>query len=188
MRDQISAQPEKQSNPGPRYRRAKAFLFGLALLLSLVAAGCSQGSYPLDIFYEMHYQQSYKSYEPPRLGGVESAVAWFPGPESTSFNTGAHLYKVNCAMCHGPDAKGSASPDGPGAVLKTMVEKYGYAEKAPSDLTLFPPGFIENVVAFTPQPGQPRFFGADSVMPPFGKLLNPEEIRAIAQYIGTLPK
>ena len=171
-------------------RRLKSCLLGVALLVGLAALGCTQGSYPLDIFYEMHYQQSYKSGEPPRLSAPGSSVAWYPPPNSTSFDDGQHLFAVNCSMCHGNDAKGSASPQGPGPVLNTLMTQYGYEEKAPTDLTLFSPEFVENVVKFTSQPGRLRFFdvpGKDSVMPPFGKLLSPDEIRAIADFIATLP-
>ena len=169
--------------------KLKGCLFGLALFVGLFAVGCTQGSYPVDIFYEMHYQQSYKSGEPPSLSAPASSVAWFPPQESTAFDTGTgrHLFTVNCSMCHGDDAKGSASPQGAGSVLRTLMDQYGYQEQAPTDLTLFTPDFIQSVVEFTAQPGRPRYFGDDSVMPPFGKLLSADEISAIAQYIATLP-
>ena len=103
-------------------RYQKLYLRGIALLVGLMAAaGCAQGSYPLDIFYEMHYQPSYKAHEPPRLSAPESAVAWFPPPPATSFaNDGEHLFQVNCSMCHVAGAKG----DGP--VLQKMEDTYGY--------------------------------------------------------------
>jgi len=163
-------------------KRPRLYLFGFISLLGMVMVGCSQGSYPLDFFYEMHYQQSYRSYEPPRLSSPAGAVPWFPSPAATSTASGERLFQVNCSMCHGPGAKG----DGP--VLKKMKESYGYAEKAPTNLTLFPVAFIEQVAGFTPQPDRPLFFGEGSVMPPFGKLLSPEERQLIAEYIATLPK
>ena len=170
-------------------RKVKRLCFGLAVLAGVIAAGCTQGSYPVDIFYEMHYQQYYKSHEPPRLSAPEGSVAWFPPPESTAFdaNSGQHLYSINCSMCHGTDAKGTASPQGPGSVLRTLSVQYGYQEQAPTDLTLFTPDFIQAVVEFTPQPGRSRYFGDSSIMPPFGKLLSSKEIREIAEYIATLP-
>lgn len=168
-------------------RKLKRYLLGLAILASLFAIGCTQGSYPVDIFYEMHYQQSYKAQEPPSLSAPEGSVAWFPPPESTSFDSGRHLFTVNCSMCHGTDAKGSASPQGPGPVLRILTVQYGYQEQAPTDLTLFTPDFIQSVVSFTSQPGRSRYFGDSSIMPPFGKLLSAKEIRVIAEYIATLP-
>ena len=167
--------------------KVKRLTFGLAILAGVIAAGCTQGSYPVDIFYEMHYQQSYRSGEPPRLSPPDTAVAWFPPPKSTAFDNGQHLYAINCSMCHGTDAKGTASPQGTGSVLRTLTVQYDYREQAPTDLTLFTPDFIQAVVGFTPQPGRSRYFGDNSIMPPFGKLLSSKEIRAIADYIATLP-
>ena len=158
-------------------RKFKAYLLGLALLGSLAAISCTQGSYPVDIFYEMHYQQSYKSHEPPRLSSPASAVAFFPGPKSTAFNTGQHLFTINCSMCHGQDAKGA------GPVLIKLMSTYGYTPLITPDLTTLPPAAITPFLLATERP-----FGPDSVMPPFGKLLSAEERQAIADYIGTLPK
>ena len=55
----------------------------------------------MDIFYEMHYQQTFKSQEPPSLSAPAGSVAWYPPPQSTAFNDGRHLFTVNCSMCHG---------------------------------------------------------------------------------------
>ena len=74
----------------------------------------------MDIFYEQHYQQSYKSHEPPRLAGVAGAVAYYPPPPNTTDDSVEHLYEVNCQMCHGPGAKGD------GAVLDLLINSYGY--------------------------------------------------------------
>ncbi len=161
------------------FRRApRLYLYGIALLAGLLAvAGCSQGSYPLDIFYEMHYQPSYKAHEPPRLSAPESAVPFYPAPRATSFaDDGRHLFEVNCSMCHGPGAKG----DGP--VLQIMEGTYGYTPLVPTDLTTFPPNAIEGFLSQTSRP-----FGPQSIMPPFAKLLSSEERRLIAEYIDTLP-
>ena len=159
-------------------RRLKPYLFGLAILTGLFVAGCTQGSYPVDIFYEMHYQQSYKSGEPPRLSPPADSVAWFPPPQSTAFDSGRHLFAVNCSMCHGQGAKG----DGP-VVLK-LKETYGYQPVVdPPDLTRTPVTTIDLILQ-----SKQRFFGPDTVMPPFGKLLSADQRLAIIEYIGTLPK
>ena len=79
-------------------------------------------------------------------------------------------------MCHGAGAKG----DGP--VLQKMEDTYGYRPLVPTDLTPFPPNVIEGILSRSSRP-----FGPQSVMPPFGKLLSPEEQRLIAEYIDTLP-
>ncbi|SVA68605.1 uncharacterized protein METZ01_LOCUS121459, partial [marine metagenome] len=33
----------------------------------LITTACAQGTYPVDFFPEMHYQDSYHSQQPPRL-------------------------------------------------------------------------------------------------------------------------
>jgi azurin len=157
--------------------KVKASLLGLALLGALAAFGCSQGSYPVDIFYEMHYQQTHKAQEPPSLSAPASSVPWYPPPVSTSFTDGQHLYTVNCAMCHGDAAAG----DGP--VVQMLKEDYGYRPVIdPPDLTDNP---VDNIV-FTIS-SNTRVFGPDSVMPPFGKLLSEAERLAIAEYVDSLP-
>lgn len=160
-----------------RPRRLKGVILGLALIAGLVAAGCTSGTYPVDIFYEMHYQQSYKSHEPPRLTAVEHAVAFFPGPASTTDSSGAHLFKVNCQMCHGPGAKGD------GSVLTRLIDTYGYTPIVSPDITNRPFTAIIGTLGRTARP-----LGPTSVMPPFGKLLSSNESAAIAEYIGSLPK
>ena len=164
-------------------RTPRLYLYGIALLAGLLAvAGCSQGSYPLDIFYEMHYQPSYKANEPPRLSAPASAVPFYPAPVATSFtNDGRHLYQVNCSMCHGPVAKG----DGP--VLQKMEATYGYVPALDPDLTstaVMPMG-TEGIEGF--------MFSGVVVMPNFSKLLSKEEMRLIAEYVvfclqGTQPQ
>ena len=158
-------------------RPIKAVLGAVALLAVLAAIGCTSGSYPVDIFYEQHYQQSYKSHEPPRLSGVPGAVAFYPAPPNTFDDSVEHLYDVNCQMCHGTGAKG----DGP--VLNLLINSYGYETAITPDLTTLTPAEIESFLKVTVRP-----FGPNSVMPPFGKLLSEDERWALAQYIDGLPK
>ena len=154
--------------------RLKTLLLGMSVFVGLTAMACSQGAYPLDIFYEMHYQQSYKVQEPPVLTAVESAVPWFPGPKSTSFGTdGKHLFEVNCSMCHGQTGKG----DGPVLQL-LMSSEYGYQPALNPDLTADP-------VMAMGQAGIEGFMrGGVNVMPNFSKLLSAEEMTAISEYIA----
>jgi mono/diheme cytochrome c family protein len=49
--------------------------------IALVAMACSTGAYPVDVFTEMHYHQSYKSQEPPRLGPAEGSAPFTIGAE-----------------------------------------------------------------------------------------------------------
>jgi mono/diheme cytochrome c family protein len=159
-------------NGGRRWgARRYVLLAGLVLALVLTT-GCARGSYPLDIFYEMHYQQSFRSHEPPRLSVPQSAVPWFPAPQPTSFaGDGRHLYEVNCSMCHGNAGRG----DGP--VLERMISAYGYQPAITPDLTA-PQVMAAGV------PGVEAFvINGVVVMPAFAKLLTPEEIRLTSEYV-----
>ena len=158
-------------------RKLRGPLIGFAVLAGLLAVGCTQGSYPVDIFYEMHYQQSYKVQEPPSLSAPADSVAWFPPPESTAFQTGEHLYAVNCSMCHGATGQG----DGP--VVETLKAKYEYRPVVDPPIVTDNP--VDNIVLILSS--ENRFFGPNSVMPPFRKLLSDEEILQIAEYIHTIP-
>ena len=157
-------------------RGVRPYLMGFALIVALSVVGCGQGTYPLDIFYEMHYQQTHKSHEPPRMAGVEGAVpvGWVPTSKSTSFNTGEHLFNVNCAMCHGPGGKG----DGP--VLQKMIDTYNYKPAVDPDLTS--PG----VVGMQEKGMMGFMISGVVVMPSFKKLLTAEEMELIAEYIVSL--
>ena len=178
MMDRVESQPAT-NRPPMRWskRRLKRWFLGAALFSGLLLAACSQGTYPLDIFYEQHYQQYYRSQEPPTLIGGASAVAFYPPPASMVTNTGAELFLVNCQMCHGADAKGS------GPVLAKMVDQYGYGPIVDTNITNRPVSFIASRLE-----AQVRPLGPTSVMPPFGKLLSEQERNAIAEYIGSLPK
>jgi len=162
---------------GTGKRGLKGWFIGIVTLFGILVVGCSQGSYPVDIFYEQHYQQSYRSHEPPRLIGVADAVAFYPPIVSTVTNTGADLFRVNCQMCHGADAQGT------GPVLAKMIENYGYEPIVSPNITNRPVSFIASRLEAETRP-----LGPSSVMPPFGKLLSEAERNAIAKYIGTLPK
>lgn len=163
----------KNAHTNRSRRSARNFLLGIGLLVVLASlVGCSQGSYPLDIFYEMHYQQSFKVHEPPRLSVPASAVGWFPPPKATSFtDDGQHLYQVNCSMCHGQTGQG----DGP--VLQKMMTTYGYQPVVTPNLT------SDQVMLMGPD-GITGFMGSGLVvMPNFSKLLTDDEMRLIAEYV-----
>jgi len=166
-----------RTRTGQVKRGLRRWFFGVAMLFGIVLVGCSQGSYPVDIFYEQHYQQSYRSHEPPRLIGVADAVAFYPPTTSTVTNTGADLFRVNCQMCHGSDAKGI------GPVLARIVNSYGYQPIVDTNITTRPVSFIASRLEAESRP-----LGPSSVMPPFGKLLSENERNAIAEYVGSLPK
>ena len=178
MSELIPASPLGLGKPAPRRWRGGRFLL-LAVVVGMLASACGatlpgRGSYPLDIFYEMHYQQSYKSNEPPRLSGVADAVAWFPPPRSTAFetNTGSYLFGVNCSMCHGAEGKG----DGP-VLTKMMGLSYNYQPVLTPDLT-------DPAVSSIGSQGIEGYMASGIVvMPSFKKLLSAEERRLIVAYV-----
>tara|TARA_B100000586_G_scaffold232273_1_gene181586 strand:- start:271 stop:762 length:492 start_codon:yes stop_codon:yes gene_type:complete len=155
----------------------------------LITTACAQGTYPVDFFPEMHYQDSYHSQQPPRLDIPIGSVP-ITGKEllltSETFNSvvnpkpgedigeGRKLYEINCAMCHGQSGHGD------GTVLTTMIEKYGYQPKLSPDLRVasaLPDSFL-----FTMISNEDLIVG-DGAMPLFQKLLTPEERWSLVNYI-----
>jgi mono/diheme cytochrome c family protein len=161
--------------------------------IAILAVACVQesGTYPIETFTEMHYAQSYRSQEIPRLGGVESAVAYdgqgnaqdmlnvLPTKQTHPYDAGAgaELYRVNCAVCHGVTGGG----DGPAAAHITSPNS-AYAD--------------DNGVAYAPPPNlvearnrfnEDAMFGLVTngilVMPKFGPLLSEAERWDIVRYI-----
>ena len=153
-------------------------LVGLAVVAGLLAVGCSQGSYPLDIFYEMHYQPSYKAHEPPRLSPPASAVPWYGStpPQPTSFaGSGKHVFETNCAMCHG------ATGQGDGQVLGRMIVDYGYVT---TDAPLLNPNLASEAARGLSRDDLRNVVtGGVNVMPPFAKLLTDEQVELVLDYV-----
>ena len=172
-----------------RRRVGRAYVLALLVLVGVLATGCAKGTYPLDIFYEMHYQQTYRSHEPPRLSVPEGAVPItgravlltenpIPGQ---GIEEGARLFAANCTFCHGMQGKG----DGP--VLRTMKEKYNYGtDERPYTITPnLTDEFVKNqadVAVFA------WITNGVTVMPSFNKLLTMEERWLLVNYIRTLPE
>ncbi len=161
-------------------------MVSILLLASIVAVGCSNGTYPVDIFYEMHYQQSYGPHEPPRLSapagavpitGVQISTGENPFEASpTVLHAGESIFASNCVFCHG--AQGKA--DGP--VLQTMKDRYNYGTDAqPYTIT---PNLTD---PFVVQQADAALFGwvtnGVTVMPSFQKLLSVDERWQVVNYI-----
>ncbi len=172
--------------------RARFGLLAIIVALGVVAAGCANGTYPLDIFYEMHYTQSYSSHEPPRLSPPEGAVPITGRPVFTPENPipgqrvdeGARLYAANCVFCHGTAGNGE-DPQLQGPVLRIMRESYGYGTAArPYTIT---PDLTSDVVKDLPDAGLYGWITTGvTVMPSFDKLLTIEERWLLVNYIRTL--
>ena len=62
MINRVKLHVERSSNELPNIGRSRRglrrWLVGLTMLFGIALVGCSQGSYPVDIFYEQHYKQS----------------------------------------------------------------------------------------------------------------------------------
>ncbi len=108
--------------------KSKMVWLGLIAAVCVLALACSTGSYPVDVFTEMHYQQSYRSQEPPRLLPAEDAVPFTkessplrslepisqadvlvmvnPIPRNAATEElGRQIFMTNCAVCHGPTGR-----------------------------------------------------------------------------------
>ena len=166
---------------------ARASLWGLLLMLLVVATGCSGNkTYPFDIFQEMHYQASKRAQEPPRRMPPSDSVPT-SGKEvqlsaeqlrtmqnpvartQPNLERGETLYQTNCAMCHGKSGKG----DGPVA----LKFKAANATTLPANLSL----------PATQDKAESQIWGIITSgglnMPPFRDLLTAEERWLVVQYI-----
>ena len=111
------------------FKRQKMKLALMLVLVGLISSACmpwGRGTYQIEIFSEMHYDQSYKSQEPPRLYPAEGSVPFMlhEGGTDGVFNVssdssltqteetvsaGSGLYQVNCSFCHGMTGKGDGA-------------------------------------------------------------------------------
>ncbi|MQF69928.1 cytochrome c [SAR202 cluster bacterium AD-804-J14_MRT_500m] len=171
--------------------------------LVIFTSACAEGTYPLDYFYEMHYQPSFESQEPPRLmpapGAVPITGREVPLPTNMSWEEidslhnpysgenvgmGAQLFAINCAVCHGTAGKGD------GKVLKTMVEDYGHELNLSKNVNLSILFALPDGRLFTTITNRDLRPDADMtrprVMPQFEKLLTAEERWMLVNYIKTL--
>jgi mono/diheme cytochrome c family protein len=179
-------------------RNVRSRFAGRRLLIALasfalLATACVQesGTYPIEIFTEMHYSQAYRSQEIPRLSGVESAVAYngegnaqtvsnmLPAREAHPYDAGAgaELFRVNCSACHGQAGLG----DGPAAAHITSENsawftETGSAYAGPPDLQASRTAMNEDVMFGIITSGI-------TVMPRFGPLLSEAERWDVVRYI-----
>lgn len=172
----------------------------LVLASAFALLGCSRGSYPVDFFSEMHYNQSYKTQEPPSLSAPADSVP-IAGRELTytlaqardlsnplavddaTIKRGEGLYRVNCAVCHG----GVALGDGP---MRDRLRNAGYGG-SPADLTKGGPitNKTDGEVFQLVTKGYAVAYGLPAdrfVMPPFEKLLSENSRWEIIRYLRTL--
>jgi mono/diheme cytochrome c family protein len=178
-----------------RSRRVLVVAPIVLMAVALLATGCRRltgsfpgtGSYPADVFTEMHYQQSFRAQESPRLASAGAVPVTGGEPAYTtegyaklanpvpktpqSLARGAELYRVNCSQCHGLQAKGD------GKVGDHLVEAQ-YSR--PPDLT----------AKVTADRTDGQVYGIVSeglfVMPKFKLLLSPEDRWLIIQHVRQL--
>ena len=169
-----------------RFRVLSALALGVAA--AAVLAACESGAYPLDVFPEMHYQQSFRPGEPPLVTSPEGnvpttgrevvldfgAASQLANPVEAnldSISAGGKLFRNNCSMCHGFAADG----DSPVAL------RFANAGVRP------PPNLLEGVAKVSPD----GFIFAVMThgignMPSFQPLLRPEERWTIVNYLRSI--
>lgn len=183
-------------------RALRLRLLGVAVALSITAVGCfpwGRGTYQVEIFSEMHYSQSYRSQEPPRLYTPEGAVPFalvgqgtltvpasvILSSTSESVALGEKLYGVNCAFCHGDSGVG----DGP---MRGFLTKYGGIPPADITSSTSISASDQDLLAFVAEGGRTGLFTSQagvespSTMPAFKKLLPVEEQWAVVHYLRQL--
>ena len=173
--------------------RRRIAIIGLLGLFALLASACSvqeTTAYPVDVFTEMHYAQSNRMQEPPRLQPPVESVAFAPlGDAEASLAVPAtqrrayeaqvaeNLYQVNCSVCHGVTGEG----DGPATAHIQASDSFYFSKNG----TKY--GQPANLLATRDQRTEEIWFGTINngivVMPAFQKLLSEEEIWDIVTYL-----
>lgn len=174
--------------------RRRALLVALGGLFAGLAAACSvqeTNAYPVDFFTEMHYSQSNRSQEPPRLQPPAQSVAYqsLGGPDAPlavpEFRrrpydpaVGAQLFSVNCSVCHG------LSGDGKGLAAAHLNSDQSFWA---TQNGRGPYGNPADLLTTRSQRTEDIWFAVINngiiVMPPFGKLLSEEDIWEIVSYL-----
>ena len=174
----------------------KLGLCGALLGVSLLALGCrATGAYPFDYFSEMHYQDSFRRSEPPRLQPparsvptnlpqeplttvVQASALQNPVPRTqANLDRGKYLYGVNCVPCHGIQGKG----DG---IISSYFQRAN--QNKPADYTTAAIRALSDGEIFQAITNgfNPTVVGAG--IPPFGPLLTPQERWLLVWHIRTL--
>ena len=177
----------------------RVLLLVVVLVLAIAAIGClaKSGTYaPIDWAAEMHYNQSYRVQEPPRLtsplgavpfkfasdtreltrepaiGTADYAALTNPLTRTTATSAaGAELFRVNCSMCHGNEGLGDGR-------VSAFLVAYGYISVP--NLT------ADGVVAKSDGDVYGILTNGINVMPTFKNLLSPSDRWLLVDYIREL--
>lgn len=171
--------------------RRFALMAGLLMLASVTASACAvqkSNTYPVETFSEMHYSQSFRTQEAPRLAPPASAVVFasaggadqvlnVPDKRERAYDpaVAGDLYRINCSVCHGVEG------DGEGKAKRHLISDKSFYATSNGTAYAAPPSLVDSqldedvMVLFVTS-------GA-IVMPSFGKLLPEEDIRDIVKYI-----
>jgi mono/diheme cytochrome c family protein len=175
--------------------RRFVMIAGLLMLASVAASACAvqeSNTYPVELFSEMHYAQSFRMQEPPRLAPLADSVVFASaGDPSQVLNVpdkreraydpavASNLYRVNCSVCHGVSGLGDGNAS---RHLTSENSFYATNNDAPYGA---PPNLVDSAATrLTERDIMVGFVTSGAVvMPPFGKLLPEEDIRDIVNYI-----
>ena len=184
-----------------KHNRVWLLIPAFAVVLMLAACkpgdpGRSTGAYPIDIFQEMHYNQSYKAQEPPRVSPPEGSIpisgGYIPAPDMADaknlanpfsvsngdvLERGTLLFRQNCYMCHGATGGG----DG---YVGTKFAALSHPPAFHNDVT----GMIQIVrdsgsTELTPGEAYAAISNGFGGMPAFQKLLSEEDRWALVTLL-----
>ena len=175
--------------------RRSILIVGLLMLASVSVSACAvqeSNTYPVETFSEMHYSQSHKAQEPPRLAPPADSVAFHsagdaddvlnvPDKQERDYDpvVAGNLYQVNCAVCHGVTGLGD------GKAVRHITSGSSFYATTKGAPYAAPPNLVESAATRLTDPDIMVSFVQSGavVMPAFSKLLPEEDIRDIVAYI-----
>ena len=174
----------------------KRIITSISLVLLMFSCAVQENNtYPIETFTEMHYSQSYRAQEPPRLavpidavtfsseGGPEAVLndSIIPSHDNYDFMLASELYRINCSTCHGTTGLG----DGP--ATKHIISSNNFYSKVNGMPHNAPANLVDSAAnRLNTHDLMITYINAVSegqLMPAFKKLLTQNEIREIVYFI-----